>query len=236
MLKLAPRIALLYACALTLLPGAADARARDTRPVLVELFTSQGCSACAAAEALAADLADQKAAMVLTFPVDYWDYLGWKDTFARPEFAERQRAYQKTLGLREVYTPQMVFDGAAQTGKTTPSKAPEMIRAAARAHHPSPAMAIDHGRLAIGSGPAPTAGADVWLVRYESRPRETTVGDGENRGATVVYRNVVKTLKRVGVWTGRAHVYPLPGAAGDLNTVILLQAKTSGHILGLLKP
>ena len=89
-------------------------RATAKRPVVVELFTSQGCGACTRANALVADLAERPDVLALTFPVDYWDYLGWKDTFARPEFSARQRAYMKAAGQREVYTPQVVIDGAPQ--------------------------------------------------------------------------------------------------------------------------
>jgi hypothetical protein len=112
MLKLATRLALLLLC---LLPPAGSALARDgRRPVVVELFTSQGCGACTKANALVADLAEHRDVLALTFPVDYWDYLGWKDPFAQPEFSARQRAYMKASGQREVYTPQVVVDGVPQ--------------------------------------------------------------------------------------------------------------------------
>src|ERR1700742_3099560 len=109
-------------------------------PVIVELFTSQGCSSCVASGQVIADLADKPHVLPLTFPVDYWDYLGWRDTFAKPEFSDRQRAYQKALGLRDVYTPQLVVDGAAHTGRKAADKADELIKAAARAHQSAPDM------------------------------------------------------------------------------------------------
>jgi hypothetical protein len=235
--RLALLPALLSACAL-IQPGTASAKAADRRPVVVELFTSQGCSACTTSNALVADLAERKDVVALTFPVDYWDYLGWKDTFAQPAFSARQRAYQKALGLRDVYTPQLVVDGAAQMGKAAPDKAPEMIQQAAKAHGPAPAMHIAHGKLTIGPGRFPEGGADVWLVRYEGQPQEMAVKDGENRGVTVIYSNVAKSLVRLGAWAGRMRSYPLPKASAedsDLRSVILLQSKASGHILGVLK-
>lgn len=240
MLKIAPQLALLPLC-LALTAGPAFAAAK--RPVVVELFTSQGCSACTKANAVVADLADRKDVLALTFPVDYWDYLGWKDTFARPEFSARQRAYMKAAGQREVYTPQVVVDGVAETQKGAADEAPELIRVAARAQAPAPQMRLSRSRVSVGSGAVPRGGAEVWVVRYESQPRETPVKDGENRGVTVVYRNVVTGLTRLGAWSGRSKSYALPkslkdGAAKDrdVRTAILLQAKTSGRILGVLKP
>src|SRR5579863_8116784 len=91
--------------------GAALARP----PVLVELFTAQGCSSCGKANTHVGELAEQKGVLPLTFAVDYWDYLGWKDTFAKPEFTERQKAYDKRLGIADVYTPQVVVDGRLQS-------------------------------------------------------------------------------------------------------------------------
>ena len=96
--------------AFVLWPAVAAART----PVVVELYTAQGCAACGEADAYAAKLADQKGVVVLTFPVDYWDYLGWPDTFAKPEFSDRQKAYVAKLSLREPYTPQVVVDAASR--------------------------------------------------------------------------------------------------------------------------
>lgn len=235
MSKIAPQLALLPLC-LVLSAGPAFAAAR--RPVVVELFTSQGCGACTKANALVADLAERKDVLALTFPVDYWDYLGWKDTFARPEFSARQRAYMKAAGQRDVYTPQVVVDGVAETQKGAADGAPELIKTAALAHAPAPDMRLMRGKLLVGSGAVPRGGAEVWLVRYEAQPRETPVKDGENRGVTVVYRNVATGLTRLGTWSGRPKTYLVPktGKDADAKTAILIQAKTSRRILGVLKP
>src|SRR5579872_4118577 len=106
-------------CALLLVSPAAGAQ---RSPVVVELFTSQGCSACAAADETPASFEGRKDILALTFPVDYWDYLGWRDTYAQPAFSDRQKAYAKALGLREVFTPQVVVDGIAQAGRTAPKQ------------------------------------------------------------------------------------------------------------------
>ena len=238
MLKPAPRLALLLLCLAT--PAGFALAKEPQRPAVVELFTSQGCSACTKANALVADLAGRKDVLALTFPVDYWDYLGWKDTFARPEFSARQRAYMKAAGQREVFTPQVVVDGAPQGDRSAVDKAPELVQAALKAAAPEPDIQMSRGKVAVGSGPAPEGGADVWLVRYLAQPRETEVRDGENRGVTVVYRNVAVGLQRLGTWSGRPHVYPLPKAPaakdGDVKLAVLLQARASGKILGALKP
>jgi len=238
MFKIAPPIALLSLC---LVSAAFPALAKaGKRPVVVELFTSQGCGACTKANALVADLADRKDVLALTFPVDYWDYLGWRDTFAKPEFSARQRLYMAAAGQHEVYTPQVVIDGAAQADKSPAENALALISAAAKAHAPAPAMRVVRGRLTIAAGSPPAGGAEVWLVRYQTQPRETPVKAGENRGVTVVYRNVATELDRLGAWSGRARTYALPEADpkpdDTAKAAVILQAKVSGKILGVLKP
>jgi hypothetical protein len=245
MLRLAPPLAVLsLVLSLVMSVAAAPAYALAKRPVVVELFTSQGCRACTKANALIADLADRKDVLALTFPVDYWDYLGWKDTFAKPEFSARQRGYMKVSGAREVYTPDLVIDGAPQTDKGATDKAAldkarALIDAAAAAEGDPPAMRLSRRSVEVGAGRGPAGGADVWLVRYQPQPQETPVRDGENRGVTVVYRNVVVGLERLGAWSGNARSYPVPRAGaqdGELKTAVLLQAHASGRILGVLKP
>ena len=95
------------------LGGAPLARAQPLDPVVVELYTSQGCEECWRANGVLAELARRPDVVALTFPVDYWDYLGWKDTYAHPAFAWRQRAYKRAMRLRELHTPQMIIDGAS---------------------------------------------------------------------------------------------------------------------------
>src|SRR5271154_5795969 len=98
------RALVIFGLCLAALAGPACART----PVVVELFTSQGCASCVKSGELVGELATRAHVIALTFPVDYWDYLGWQDTFAKPEFTDRQRAYLKTLALRDVYTPEVV--------------------------------------------------------------------------------------------------------------------------------
>jgi len=216
--------------ALAALAGAAKARP----PVVVELFTAQGCSSCGKASAYVADLAKQKDILPLTFAVDYWDYLGWKDTFARPEFTDRQKLYAKRLNVAEVYTPQVVVEGAAQTAGLRPEAVQRLIREARRARLDPPDMEVSDDKARVGSGRRPPGGADVWLIRYDPREQTVEVKDGDNRGQSVSERNVVVQLEKLGRWKGRPALYRLPAPPQDgLSTVILLQDHDGGRILGV---
>jgi len=203
---------------------------------VVELFTSQGCSSCGAANGFVAALADRPDVLPLTFSVDYWDYLGWDDTFAKPEFAARQRAYAKALGLREVYTPQVVIDGRAQAPAVRSDAVDKLVTEAARRPHDPPEMVfLGEDRVAVGSGKMPRGGAEVWLVRYDPREQDVEVKKGENRGKTIVHRNVVRELVKLGPWAGRSKAYRLPPAQDEsLRAVVILQGAKGGRILGSL--
>jgi hypothetical protein len=206
------------------------------QPVVVELYTAQGCSSCAAADRLLSQLAQRKGVLALTLSVDYWDYLGWSDTFARPEFTARQRAYMQKMGMREVYTPQLVIDGRLQASGANPARAEALIKQAQRARHNPPEMVVRRGRVAVGSGRVPAGGAEVWLVRYDPDEQTVVVKRGENRGQTVTQKNVVRQLVQLGSWRGRSKLYALPAApASDLKTAILVQASRTGRILGVLQ-
>lgn len=224
-------------CLLILAAWMAPAGAWARRAVLVELFTAQGCASCAKANALLGRLADRPGVIVLTWSVDYWDYLGWKDTFAEPEFTDRQRAYDRRFGLRNVYTPQVIVGGGAQTSGDKAAAVDALIAQAKRTPVNSPDMAIlTNGRLAIGSGPRPRGGAEVWLIRYDPKDQQVEVKGGDNRGATVPYRNVVREVARLGAWSGRPVVFkhPLSGEE-NLSSLILVQGTHGGRILGVFK-
>jgi hypothetical protein len=206
-------------------------------PVVVELFTAQGCSSCAKANLLAAELAKQDGVLALTYSVDYWDYLGWKDTFAKPAFAERQRAYAKKFALRDVPTPQMVVAGRVQASGTKAEAVEDLVKTAARARQNSPDMKfLGKARVAVGSGPAPRGGGEVWLVRYDPREQDIAIKRGDNKGQTLVHRNVVRELVKLGAWSGRPKLYRLPAAGdADLVTVVLVQGAKGGRIVGVLQ-
>jgi hypothetical protein len=215
--------------------GASAAPARPSAaPVVVELFTAQGCSDCPEANQLLMRLADEPNVIALTYAVDYWDYLGWKDTFARPEFAARQRAYRKAMKLRDVYTPQIVVDGRRQLTAVETDEVEAAVREEARKDIYQPDMLfLGPTRIAIGSGRAPRGGASVWLVRYDAQEHDVEVKRGENRGQTVHHGNVVRELVRLGSWRGRPAMFRLPPASNaELKTVVIVQADRSGAIVG----
>ncbi|RAK67670.1 DUF1223 domain-containing protein [Phenylobacterium kunshanense] len=213
--------------------GAAAARP----PVLVELFTAQGCGACAEANAYVAKLAERPGVVALTFSVDYWDYLGWTDTFASPGFAKRQQAYVARLKLREPYTPQVVVDGHEQAQGQKAAEVDRLIRAAVAAPRNPPDMRFIGSRRAdVGSGRAPRGGAEVWMIRYDPRTQEVTPKAGENRGEAVTHRNVVRQIERLGTWRGRPQAYRLPAMSEEgLKTLVVVQAPRGGRVLGLLQ-
>lgn len=221
--------AALFSLILCAMPAAALARP----PVVVELFTAQGCASCGEANAFLGKLAQREGVLALTFPVDYWDYLGWPDTFAKPEFTARQKAYVARMDQREPYTPQMVVDGHAQAGGLQTEKVDRLVSQAAKAPQDPPDMAfLGLRRVDIGSGRPPRGGAEVWLVRFDPREHDVVVKKGDNRGQTVQHRNVVREIKRLGPWRGRPTAYklPAPGEEG-LVTAVLVQAKDGGRIL-----
>jgi hypothetical protein len=204
-------------------------------PPVVELFTAQGCQACPQANAWAGRLASNGAAVVLTYPVDYWDYLGWRDTLAKPAFSARQKAYRAKLGLRDMYTPQFVVDGrSAVPGNDLMAVGRSVMRRGAAP--PGPEVTLDRSgrRVIVSGGPDPQGGAEVWMVRYDPRDQAVAVAAGENRGKVVRQRNVVRELVRLGPWTGRARAYalPPPGAPG-LRTTVLVQGLRRQGVLGV---
>ena len=205
--------------------------------MVAELYTSQGCSACGAANGLVETLARRPGVLPLTFAVDYWDYLGWTDTFAKPEFSARQRAFMRRLAQRDVYTPQVVVDGRGQAAGARADRIDALIRDAARGRATAPRLHFLSRRLVrVDAGPAPRGVAEVWLVRYEARPEPVEVRDGEARGERVTYVNAVRELTRLGTWSGRQRTFTLPKADNErLRTVILLQGAKGGRILAVLQ-
>jgi hypothetical protein len=209
---------------------------RPVNPVVVELFTAQGCSSCGKADGIVETLAGRRDVLALTFAVDYWDYLGWADTFAKPAFADRQRAYAVKLAVREVYTPQVVIDGRTQAAGVHPDRVSRLVDEAVKTPHDPPQMLFRGAdRVGVGSGHAPRGGAEVWLVRYDTRAQEVTVKRGDNKGQTFVQRNVVRQLVRLGAWTGRSAAYRLPAAEDEgLATAVIVQGAKGGRIIGAL--
>jgi hypothetical protein len=216
---------------------AQSAWAGESRPVVVELFTSQGCSSCPPADELLGELAKQPGVLALSFHVDYWDYIGWKDPFAAAQYTERQRDYTAKLGLRYVYTPQMVIDGRHDV---VGSKRGEVMRIIAEAAMTEPAVAVTlddvgGGRVLLSAGQAPMEGATVWLVNFDDG-HDTDVARGENRGHSLHNSNVVREFIALGTWSGEARSFDLDfagaKAAGRGGCAVIVQQGRGGPILG----
>jgi len=201
----------------------------------VELFTAQGCASCPQANQMLGEIAERDRVVALTFPVDYWDYLGWPDTFARPEFSARQRAYVPQLGLKEIYTPAVVVNGRREAPGVDLKGIERLVEseAARRTSLRRPQISLHRRgeRLTVGAGSPFREPADVWLIRYDPVRRDVRVRTGENQGRVVVHHNVVRELTRLGSWSGRQRNYTLPAGPPNLRRVILVQGAKGGPIL-----
>ena len=222
---------LLLASALSVLIG--HAQAAD-RPIVVELFTSQGCSSCPPAEAVLLELArDRPDVLALGFHVDYWDRLGWKDPYSSPDATRRQRSYQGLIPSNGVYTPQMVVDGRQDVLGSDPRAAQIAIANALKAATDVAPLSLvrdgDGIRVTIGAG---SGRGRAWLVGYD-RFRETPVRRGENAGRTLAQANLVRSFEPVGDWNGAVLALSKAAPAGETAAVIL-QAP-DGRIIGAAK-
>ena len=201
------------------------------RPVVVELFTSQGCNSCPPADALLGELAARPDVLPLSFHVTYWDRLGWPDTFGLEANVERQSAHAKALGARGLYTPQMVLDGRLDVVGAYRNRVLQAIELLQANAEPGPTLAVTGDRLEIGLSPEPDdAPATVWLVGFD-HAHDVVIERGENRGHTLRYHNVVRGLTRLGSWTGEPVQLALPQAqlAGRDEGAILVQRESRRH-------
>lgn len=210
------------------LPAAADG------PVVVELFTSQGCSSCPPADALLGELADRDDVIALALHVDYWDYLGWVDEFASADHTERQRGYARAANSTMIYTPQIVVGGQEQIVGTKAMKLATLID-----RHKSLPQRVKlkltrnaDGTLRvlaqrIGDGPAQML---VQMLRYVPEA-EVDIRSGENAGKSVTYHNIVASLVSIATWNGESDLDMNADASGDNPAVVLIQDGSSGPIL-----
>ncbi|MBX3476751.1 MAG: DUF1223 domain-containing protein [Brevundimonas sp.] len=204
-----------------------------SEPVVIELFTAQGCAGCPDANRAVEAVAAEPGVIALTYAVDYWDYLGWSDTFARPEFAARQQTYRQALKLRALPTPQVIVDGARQSqARPEPLQAAITAEIGRRAAPPEIEFRQSGDAVGVGSGRPPAGGAEVWAVVFVPGPQEVEVARGDNRGQTVRHVNVVRRLTRLGDWTGRPALFRLPAEREEGEAVaVLVQAKADRRIL-----
>ncbi len=238
MLKLQSVVFALLGAALAATAGSASAG--EKLPVVVELFTSQGCNSCPPADEFLGELAKRDDVIALALHVNYWDYMGWKDTFASEATTARQRTYAMFLGERTVYTPQMVIGGMTHE---VGSRRGDVTRAIDRLHQRTgPYLEIRVRRLEGGkisvhipAGELKHRDVVVWLVRYRSAS-EVEIKRGENRGRTLLYHNVVTDYRELGMWYGDELNLELKVSdlreGGHDGGVILVQEGGAGRIIG----
>lgn len=222
---------------------ASAARSADAAPVhpkgVVELFTSQSCSSCPPADAVLARLAQRGDVIALSYHVDYWNYLGWRDTFSAKKFTDRQYGYARTFGRESVYTPQMVIDGRDQTvGSNQNAVERALTTLAARGQGLTVPVTAKQsaGKITITVG-AGGGNADLVLV-YFDRKATVAVKRGENSGRTLTYWHVVRDVQTVGMWDGKAMSVVMPASVMKGSTsggcAILLQKTSASNAPGAI--
>jgi hypothetical protein len=205
-------------------------------PTVIELFQSQGCSSCPPAEANVGAISDRPDVLALAFEVDYWDRLGWKDTFSKPAWTARQYAYARAMGHGDgVYTPQVIVNGKVGGDGLEPGALAGLISRGDRGAG-GPSVGFSGEAVTVGRGAAPAGGAEVWLARYIPHTVEVTIPRGENAGHTLPYKHVVREMVLLGKWRGEGATFPLPGG-GDpgLAEAVLVQGNGAGPILAAAK-
>jgi hypothetical protein len=191
----------------------AAARAGEPRAVL-ELFTSQGCSSCPPADRLVGQLANDPSLIALSVPIDYWDYLGWRDTLANPAHSVRQRAYARARGDGQVYTPQIVVNGAADA---LGSDQAAIERAITQTDRKTGVMSLpvvlaaNDGTLnvSVSAADKAPAAAEVWLCPI-TKAVPVAIGRGENRGRSITYHNVVRNWVKLGTLSASQSSWNVP--------------------------
>lgn len=207
--------------------GAEGARS----PVVVELYTSQGCSACPPADALMNELAGEDGVIALALHVDYWDYIGWKDTFANPAHTQRQKAYARAAGEKMVYTPQMVVNGRERIVGVDAAGLARILKAEGEGSGPALAMTRAGTRIKVRAEPATIPpGSVVQVVRYIPLA-SVQIERGENAGRTILYSNVVTSWQAVAEWDGRSPLDLVTDVPAEMGVAVLLQAPGPGPIL-----
>jgi hypothetical protein len=209
-------------------------------PVLVELFTSQGCSSCPPADKLAGELAKRDDVIVASFNVDYWDYLGWRDTLAKPEYSKRQYDYARARGDGRVYTPQMVVNGSLHAVGSRIDEVDAAISQARGLSQQVPIrLSISESEVAVTLGAAGgVTDATVWVLGIKPRV-DVEIKRGENSGETITYHNVVTHLAPMGMYKGAEGHLALPRksvlTSGCKSCVAIVQSGDHGPVIGIAR-
>jgi hypothetical protein len=215
---------------------------RKDRLVVVELFTSQGCSACPPADAFMLELAKRPDILALTYNVDYWDYLGWRDTLGSPDFTRRQQRYAKARGDSLVYTPQMIINGRHHVIGNKRDEVLKLIEQEKKegdCRHVDLTLTDANDMLQVKAGPAPDKlkgrEATLW-VATAMKEVKVEIEKGENRGKELMYCNVVRKIVPAAMWKGKETSVSLPRSElfvnGAQTCAALLQLDEHGPIIG----
>lgn len=203
----------------------------EVKPVVVELYTSQGCSSCPPAdEYFHKQLAGRDDVIALAFHVDYWDYIGWKDIHANPAYTQRQHTYARAAGHRSVYTPQMIVNGKDHVVGTHPGKVEGLIKT-----HLKGSTAVDlsisrdGNQLRIKASADKPAPMQVHVIRYKEAEK-VSIKRGENAGRVLTYSNIVSEWETVKDWNGRSDLSTNVRVKGDAPIVVLIQHENGGPI------
>jgi hypothetical protein len=212
------------------------------RPVVVELYTSQGCSSCPPADAILARLADRKDVIALSLPITYWDMLGWKDTLASDTNTRRQKAYAQVMGRGGVYTPQMIVDGVDDVVGSREAAVDSVIET----HESDPrgvsvALTGTPRELHVLVGQSSTGtsehggDATIWIFQVMAKAT-VAIHAGENEGRSMTYRNIVRDVRAAGVWKGQPVSLDLPRQEimNDPHNLIavIVQENGYGRVIG----
>ncbi len=209
----------------------------QSNSVVVELYTSQGCSSCPPADELLAKLSDREAVIPLALHVDYWDYIGWKDIFGKPAHTARQKAYARSAGRRMIYTPQMIIGGVADVVGNKPMDVLDQI---AEARKRQSGVRLDVGRKgsrlvisATADHPWPD-GLSVQLVRYQPS-QVVKITSGENAGMTMKYTNIVTDWREIATWDGASALSLSTPLKGSQPAVVIIQEPGPGQIVAAVR-
>ena len=230
-----------FALALLFAGDAEAGQPQTSHPVVIELFTSQGCSDCPAADRIVTELSKRKDVLALSLPITYWDMLGWKDTFATEANTYRQKSYAKTMNRSGIYTPQIIVDGKIDV---VGNRRDRVMSAIADRHSQiateqpvNLVLGIASGRIEIAIPAAARAKektlATIWVMRTLSNAT-VNVQQGENKNHQLAYANLVRELHRAGEWTGEAMKIDVPITTGKSKhdgVAVVLQNHDYGQIL-----